>query len=77
MQSYEDTSMKTSASIEYHPSETSKEEAMSRVEYIAFQQIIAKIRNKEFKYLKISTSVTRLFDYEDLSKAMCSIELKE
>lgn len=69
--------MRTSASIEYHPSETSKEEAMSRVEYIAFQQIAKKIRNKEFKYLRITTSTTKLFDYENLSKARCIIELKE
>ena len=69
--------MKSEETIEYHPSKTTKEEAMLKVEFKAFSKIIKKIRNKEFKYIKITTGITNLSDYYDLAKARCSIHLSE
>ena len=69
--------MRSYATIEYNHHTTTKEEAMLKVELKAFSQIAESLREKEFKYLKISTNTIKLFDFENCSKARCSIYLEE
>jgi hypothetical protein len=69
--------MRSVATIEYQPSIITKEEAMLSVEHKAFDQIMEKIRGKEFKYLKINTSTKKIFGAADLACSRCSIYLEE